>query len=497
VSLGFNFRVQVSIILNLLVCQVFASAEIPDFFKKWEQDPRSAALELPSKVGSPNRNKFQPKELRDLNFLSSKDQSRLKICEMGGQDFCESPFSVFAKSEDLYFAKSFTGNDLETNIYRLDGFKQGFAQIKPWSGYYWPAYEGGIGARYADTKFPRGDSFLSNFKYYKKNYHKNSTQIKSLDSLAPSEKYDLVWSDKDWSLTYYSWAVGRRSYQLTGEVESWMGICHGWAPAAINVPEPKKAFDVEIPGLDKKVRIYPNDVKALVSQLWAQAKLGSRFIGGRCNDKNPEVDSVGRIITKDCFDVNPASWHLVLLNLMGKQKQSFVFDAIYDYEVWNQPISSYEFKYFNPVTHQVSNDMGASLIPYLSFVQDPFRKYRDPKTSSVVGIELMLKYVVESDPYQGSPDSVQTTRETQVKYYYDLELDSDFNVIGGEWYQLAHPDMMWKPSIPKPLAMGEIENDVWNGRFPLPTHLFPISLEATKLNQPLSFIINKWIELSK
>ena len=30
-----------------------------------------------------------------------------------------------------------------------------------------------------------------------------------------------------------------------------------------------------------------------------------------------------------------------------------------------------------------------------------------------------------------------------VTYWYDLELDEDNNIVGGEWYTNRHPDFLW------------------------------------------------------
>jgi hypothetical protein len=290
--------------------------------------------------------------------------------------------------------------------------------------------------------------------------------------------------------------MGKQYYDATKEVETWMGICHGWAPAAFVVPEPKKSFDVDLPGLNKKLKFYPDDVKALVSQLWAETQVPVSFVGGRCNDKKPKIDESGRITSRDCFDTNPASWHLVLLNLMGKSKKSFVFDATYDYEVWNQPISSYELKYFNPNTKVESRDLNAAMIEYSDFKNDPYKKYRSSKTKLIVGIQLDLKYVVESMPYQFEGVNSNLPNVVEVTYFYDLEIDKNYNIIGGEWYQAAHPDMLWKPNINRPVARYEPNNSYWNGSFPVPSDILLMSKKNSKFGEPISAIIDQLVSWS-
>jgi hypothetical protein len=399
--------------------------------------------------------------------------------------------------DDFYGVNRFVGGTAETNIYKLDQYKSGAAAVTPWSSSYWPYYDGGIGVRYGDNRFPHSSTFMENYRYYEKNYSQNPTTIRNLDTLSPAEKYDLLVNDKDWTLTYNSWALGRRHYQLSGEVEKWMGICHGWAPAAIMIPEPNTTFSINLPNLGKSMKIYPDDVKALVAQQWAAARVQSFLIGGRCEDTNPATDANGRLISKQCFDTNPGAWHLVLLNWMGKSGQSFVFDATYDYQVWNQPVSSYSLSYFNPYTRVSSNSLDQAIIPYSSYNNDPYRAYRSPAVKSIVGVELKLSYVVESMPHQYEGTTIVTPPQVEVTYFYDLELDANNNIIGGEWYQRAHPDMMWRPTVKRPLVVGEAAYSYWNGLLPIPMDLSSFAKSSAKINQPVNAILDYLISWSQ
>jgi hypothetical protein len=470
--------------------------EVPGFLQRWEVSPKEASFELPPKRGHAPVSKFLQRDLENRGFVTSKDKARMKLCKMAGKSKCEGDFQTLETADDYHIVNLFVGETIETNILKLDAYKTGEAQITPWSGHYWPIYEGGIGVRYGDERFPHSESFEVNYKYFKKHYLKASSSIKNLDKLSPSEKYDLISEDKNWSLTKYSWAVGKHYYDATKEVETWMGICHGWAPAAFVVPEPKKSFEVTLPHLNKTIKFYPDDIKALVSQLWAQAEVPVTFIGGRCNDKDPKADDKGRIISRDCFDTNPASWHLTLLNLLGKGKKSFVFDATYDYEVWNQPISSYKLKYFNPNDKQPTEDLVAAVISYGDFKDDPYKKYRSANVKSIVGVQLDLSYVVESMPFQVDGIDASLPNVVDVTYYYDLEIDENNNVIGGEWYQAAHPDMLWKPTITRPLAKYELENSFWDGNFPVPLDILTMAKKNSKFGEPISALIDQLISWS-
>lgn len=485
---------------NIFLLVIFISlknfAYVPEFLKKWEISPKETSLEIPKKHGSLRPTKFLQTDLESREFVTLKDKERLKICKMANKNECEEGFQILEMADDFLSVDQFIGGTVEKNIYNLNAYKIGQAQITPWSGHYWPIYEGGIGARYGDSKFPHSESFRVNYRYFQKNYLKDVLSIQNLDRLSPAEKYDLLSGDKDWNLTKYSWAVGKHYYDQTKKVETWMGICHGWAPAAFIVPEPKKSFDINLSESGKTIKIYPDDVKALISQLWAQADVPVSFVGGRCNDKNPKTDERGRIISRKCFDANPASWHLVLLNLMGKEKKSFVFDATYDYEVWNQPLASYKLKYFNPNDKITTDDLNSAKILYTDFKKDPYMKYRSKNIKSIVGVQLDLSYVVENLPYEVDGTDANLPSVVEVTYFYDLEIDENDNVIGGEWYQVAHPDMMWKPNITRPVAKFETENSFWDGNFPMPTDLKVLSQKNSKFGEPMSSIVDQLIEWS-
>ncbi|MBI2711992.1 MAG: hypothetical protein HYX41_03865 [Bdellovibrio sp.] len=102
----------------------------------------------------------------------------------------------------------------------------------PWSDDYWPIYTGVIAKRYADPNFP-----------FSKNWNQNRWYILnsacSIDNLSPAEKYDLLVGDPNWTLTVAMANDGAK--YGGGNVETWMGICHGWAPAAFMLSRPQNA----------------------------------------------------------------------------------------------------------------------------------------------------------------------------------------------------------------------------------------------------------------
>ena len=56
---------------------------------------------------------------------------------------------------------------------------------------------------------------------------------------------------------------------------------------------------------------------------------------------------------------------------------------------------------------------------------------------------MQVAYVVETAPNHNRTDSAAQDAITTVDYLYDLELDANGNIVGGEWYHKTHPDFLW------------------------------------------------------
>jgi hypothetical protein len=206
--------------------------------------------------------------------------------------------------------------------------------------------------------------------------------------------------------------------------------------------------------------MYPSDIKALGSLAWANGSSESNFIGGRCDVKETRAYPNGRLIQQRCFDNNPATFHLALGNMIGKQKLAFAMDKTFDYEVWNQPVKSYEFTYFNPKDpSKRSKNWKDVAVDY----DEDFKKgdrfqnprtrgirsiygYGDTEIKKIVGVIAVVTYLGEVDPVPSA--GAQEDDEVRTNWVYDLELQEKNGKLipmGGEWHQNSHPDFLWVP----------------------------------------------------
>lgn len=329
------------------------------------------------------------------------------------------------------------------------GLRRAQLAESPWSDWYWPIYQGILGCRYADPDFPlQSEDWKVKSDYVRARPARDVAargDAAALAKLSPSEKYDLLIGDADGHLTRAMWQQGEHYYDDGGKVERWMGICHGWAPAAYMMARPTRALQVAAADGATKLVFTPSDLKALASLLWAEATPPNRFIGGRCNDKDPPMDENGRTTSQDAFDTNPGTWHLAVVNQIGIARRSVILDATYDYEVWNQPVVAYEYWYFNPRTRRTAMDLASARVAIGDFDNDRFRRYRSPAARFVVGVAMSLVYVAETSPSTADRDAAERDERVEVEYLYDLELDGDGRIVGGEWHNNKHPDFLWTP----------------------------------------------------
>lgn len=431
------------------------------------------------------------------------------------------------------------------------GLKTARLSEQPWSGDYWATAQGSLGNRYAGC-MPYG--WKEGFDYIRNHPSKvilNSGSEVWVNELSPAEKYDALVGDASETLTRMSWLKGKAYFEKHGEVPGWFGICHGWAAAAYMLPRAKKSVKVVTPG-NITLTFFPCEIKALASLLWAESKPVTRFIGGRCNTEKPAFDpATGRVITlfnpyiaadmppdlppdpsapppgteevslsteswneetgepngrtggrpteAGCFDTNPGSWHLSIVNQLGVAKRSMIMDASFDYQVWNQPLLGYTYTYFNPQTLKQTDVLKDATVSRAAFSSDIFKKYRSPAAASFVGIIMKTTYMGENGNAQEHEDTPENDAVIDVYYYYDLELDASGKIIGGEWYTNAHPDFLWTP--PKGgRAVSRYENLLsgeWKSGQAMPESWRAAAKKASADLTPLAAVVEHLLKLAQ
>ncbi|MCP4110133.1 MAG: hypothetical protein GY749_32195 [Desulfobacteraceae bacterium] len=156
------------------------------------------------------------------------------------------------------------------------------ADYVPWSGYWWPATEGGLVTGWDYRGYP-----------------------------APLEKYDYVTSG-----TYDGPATsfGTKCYYDRDAV-SWSGLCFLWSVASVVEEEPVHK------GIYKDTVFYVGDKKGLLT---------AAYLGARYNSYSTE---------------EPADFHQMLEDFIAYQNIPVVMDMGTDGEHWNYPVFKYDTDY--------------------------------------------------------------------------------------------------------------------------------------------------------
>ena len=239
--------------------------------------------------------------------------------------------------------------NLEYRIAELP--REGEATNIPWAGSYWPVYEDSINKKWAgaSSQSPAakyGAAFgVTDVEDAVSRYHGIDAQT-SRTSCTTDAACNATIGEK----------CAKREGESSGRcIPTWWGICHAWAPAAILLPEPKRA--VTYNGVEFKIQ----DIKALVTL--AHDRTETRFVSLRCNldDAQNEItyDKYGRPTggSASCKDTNAGTFHVLMTNYLGKQGESFVYDRTFDDEVWNQPLRGYRITEQREISAREANEL--------------------------------------------------------------------------------------------------------------------------------------------
>ncbi|MBC7659699.1 MAG: hypothetical protein H7249_08315 [Chitinophagaceae bacterium] len=451
---------------------------------------------------------------------------------------------------------------------QIVGVKKAFTKNMPWSDTYWPYTAQGLARRWAYFTRPSGLVNLSQFWQDQL----DNTQGRSVSPyLSPAEKYDLMFrlrygkdvdthklkseikdlaskeraikhaGDRDAkrqaigdlqtafdsSNTIQNWSpmasagwdtfldyTKNPSFKFFNEADSgadwsWMGICHGWSPAALMHETPKHSVMVKLDG--KEILVTEGDVRGLLSKSWADHSPDDNqyFLGRRCNENVDKPDGDiphgldGRGVTGmfilngnsqtftmvdeflpgaafsgrriyeislgddtatiyliekaegskssyflssdlgqvrsyvesgdtsaftplsgtkfyGCWDVNPASFHTILTEHLGKTGQSFVMDRTRTGQVWNQPV------------YGANMDVGPLLDA--ATVNDHQFRHRAAGTTYLAQVKTSVFWSSEpSEPAMSYGNDFDRSQLARSDYQYTLEFDADKRLIGGEW----------------------------------------------------------------
>lgn len=374
---------------------------------------------------------------------------------------------------------------LISNIHELEKrkLKSGTSSERFWGYHNSPTYRGGLAMRSLFS--PKTRKWPSYNDDFRARPPLELFKAGKTGELSAAAKYDFLFGPEP-VVFRREISYARKVYARAGKVPKWAGICHGTAPASFSWPEPLGPIEVQAYN-GKSLRFSQADLKRLAAHTWAENKIAYAQTGSRCFQ-----DRLGSRLP-ECLDVNPADFHLALLNYIGINRKTFIVDNAYDSKVWNRPVVGFKFKYRHPKTKLPSNKLKYSLYPVEEAPESRARHF-SADAVGYVGVEMKVKLLY------GQEEGSEKPAVYEVVYYYDLEIGKSGDILGGEWETAYHPDFLWAPLEGTSPATGEdnmIEAPLWDGKRPLSKYIGMLGTKAARRGELLQYIVKSLIKLSR
>jgi hypothetical protein len=397
--------------------------------------------------------------------------------------------------------------------------------LEPWSSTYFPMRNALLAVRY--DRGPKNtigvwDSKLQKFSY-KYTYQESKAKFKQPEDLqkvidsqsdlekyindyfSAAEKYDFVTNDTQFTMTnWMRWKSDQ--FVKKGDIPSWYGICHGWTVASYYYTKPMKPVTLIAADGKTRVTFLPQDIMGLASQFWANADYQTRFVGSPCPYEDSsliEKDPMTGIYTDPkCASLNPGAFITIVGNQIGIRKLNMNFDPNPDGEIWNQPIKSYSFDWYNLEDNYIysklednylsMNAVKSSKNDFLKFVY----KQATSEVVSVVGAYIQITYTVETEATKSSTPSPNAFRTGE--YLAAVFLDKNGNIVGGVWKYNIHPNFAWKheETVP-PKGYSDDQVTSFTGSSSSLRNVAPYARSAARYGQPLKKIVDYLVEKSR
>jgi len=362
------------------------------------------------------------------------------------------------------------GGHMEMNLKSLDQrSRRSVPQVAaPWSDVGWKANKGLITERFADSRFEAAAGWSAKHDFLRSYSTRWILQQPGYDrerwiaALSPAEKYDLLMGTVKGGLAENIGAFLDHSLGNSRQFPGWWGLCEGAAASTMYYPEPVRLVVLHSQSYDLDVPFFAPDIKGLATMLWSRfnTELNLPESGLPC-----KKDGTG------CFDSNPASFHASVHHFLDLSPGILVGDMDPTPVVWNFPIVAYSEAYYRPdkKADVTAADLRSAALKPDDWGSDPRKSKRSPGTAYIVGIKMKISYAVnqeEKPPFEGSLKRKVNSRVL----VYELELDSDWKLLGGEWVSGEHPDLLW--SIPRDVVPDSIgdkslaPDDTWHGEIP-------------------------------
>ncbi len=301
---------------------------------------------------------------------------------------------------------------LERNLTKLGKLgDSGRLDLKniPWSDAPWSAATGSILNRYKredlslEERSTRRGLSLAELQRLPK-----ERLAREIELLSPAEIFDLK---RGLTLYPLSNEIRRLTSKLsTAEFDEKMNF--GWAAASTMMREPKALVGHTLripPNLTANIKIGSSDVKGLIS-FYFGAKVPNLVkiakVGTRCHGTNDA----------SCRRIDPASFHILLTNMIKQDGKSFIIDV--------DPTSAVDYR------------------PIVGYTTD-IRKDEDSDSSRYLTVTTSVEMVRRRAP-QVEPYGFYNLDTDKAEYKYTLELDAKGKIVRGDWLSEKRPEFAFR-----------------------------------------------------
>jgi len=346
----------------------------------------------------------------------------------------------------FFFDSKTSTEHLTRNIFELNSkFSKKFHLSEEkisWTTSLWSWSQGGLLRRYYDKileydlRNAKGNTLalLENHLFSKYPLERQLSSERNRQLLSPLEKYDLLVGNIDLKnskrQSYWREITSHRQWRpFHYFIPSWKGHCDSVAHAGTIFPPAHKSVSLSLPHWPYKITFYPYDIQAL----------GLYVVDNF--SKSTSIDQIGSV--KNCptslqkCAASPGSFHLSLYWYLNFLNKSFFFDRTIKNQVWNFTLYGYDFSFFNIKNKKTFSTLRENIVS-IETLSSWEKNNRHPKTRYIIGVKNKLTFNDFSGPSL-MPQIAHFERSQKKSYYYDLELDEEYNILpkAGQWYSLS------------------------------------------------------------
>ncbi len=335
----------------------------------------------------------------------------------------------------------------------------------PWTNSFYPMWKGGFAVRDVNLSDRQMGPFTLEYKFHPDSELARMSE-EELKALSGAEKLDIVnGRSSDRLRDEYQRALRERGedgdfsdqkyYQFTrrmrrlvypyvtdprDELSQFSGWCQPLALASIHHPEPDLVrFTTNIVGEDGQKVVLPltsSDIKGFMMMAYEDVMdnikdddPNYKMVDRRCYDRDSKYYNA-----ENCRSMNAGTFHVILLNQIGRFGQGLVADFDPKRPIWNHPIEGYEVLSSRWYTDREGN----------------YLRSRNASADSVREREFTTKMFFVKNSV-GLHERAMGQDKIRENYYYSwtlhyrIELDANDNIVGGTWLEDPSDlvDFMW------------------------------------------------------